>query len=205
MARRIKERKATCGDCGAPFVAPNSMGPLPRRCRACQKPDKLKRSVERALASGAPMSGVAAYLGGEGSGVSSGISDDVEGPQRETRMVKVLRLASYLAHYGEEVALGFLGLGAGEDSATLVADAKRLFPEVCKNSPGAMQTVVLAGALQSFHTLITRSQAMSGPAASQAFKSAMQALDAIQSSSSASYTSINISIPGLEVQDDEVA
>ncbi|MCB9655153.1 MAG: hypothetical protein H6729_13605 [Deltaproteobacteria bacterium] len=46
---------------------------------------------------------------------------------------------------------------------------------------------------------------MSGPAASQAFKSAMQALDAIQSSSSASYTSINISIPGLEVQDDEVA
>lgn len=145
------------------------------------------------------MSGVAAYLENEGAGVSSGASDeDVGGDSAEPRMVKVLRLASYLAHYSEEVALGFLGI---KDDDALVADARRLFPEVCKNSPGAMQTVVLAGALQSFHTLITRSQKMSGPAASQAFKSAMQALDAIQSSSAASYTSINIAVPGFEVDD----
>ena len=59
-----------------------------------------------------------------------------------------------------------------------------------------MQTVVLAGALQAFHTLMSRAKTLSGPAASQAFKSAMQALDAIQSSASASYTQIDQACQG---------
>ena len=61
-----------------------------------------------------------------------------------------------------------------------------------------MQTVVLAGALQAFHTLMSRAKTLSGPAASQAFKSAMQALDAIQSSASASYTQIDLGVPGFQ-------
>lgn len=112
-------------------------------------------------------------------------------------MVRVMRLASYLAHYPPEVALGLLGLERDKERDVLVSDAKRHFPDVVKNTPGSMQQVVLAGALQSFHTLLSKSASLSGPAATQAFKNAMQALDAIQSSSAAAYTSIEIVIPGL--------
>ena len=50
-------------------------------------------------------------------------------------MLQVLRLATYLAHYSEDVALGLLDVSE-DDRGDMLLDARHHFPDVCENRPG---------------------------------------------------------------------